>query len=49
MGQGLSMIIYGSMLFLCLKVDEVWLGDTQMYGGTLSFLAAFLGFFGREM
>lgn len=47
--QGLGMMSFGSLLFLCLPDYQSWLGDFLMYVGTLTFLIAFLGFYGITM
>lgn len=46
MVQGLIMMSYGSLLFLMLKSYQEWIGDTQMFGGTLTFMISFLGYYG---
>jgi hypothetical protein len=48
MAQGLIMLCFGSLMFLYLENSEQWLADTQMFGGLLTFMVAFLGFYGSR-
>mmetsp|Transcript_2501 Transcript_2501/g.5751 ORF Transcript_2501/g.5751 Transcript_2501/m.5751 type:complete len:233 (-) Transcript_2501:298-996(-) len=47
--QGLILLCYGSLLFLCLPDYQQWLGDNFMYVGTVIFMLGFLGFYGTKM